>query len=221
MIHLFQFITGIRLGQSLGLLPGSIPGLKGILFSPLLHSQNGWGHILSNTPPLFVLTSMLLFFYPRVGQKAFWTIYLLAGALLWVFGIFTRIGHYDYHIGASGVIYGLVAFIFWSGIFRKNVKSIALALLVLFFYGSLFFGILPGQTGVSWEGHLMGALAGILTAFWFKSSIEDDEKKEIPSWDREEQTPPRHFFQEDVFTKRKEERQNDPLDPNNLPKWLQ
>lgn len=213
--------TGINLGRSFGLLPGSISGLKGILFSPLLHSQEGWGHILSNTPPLFVLTSMLLFFYPRVGQKAFWTIYILAGVFLWVFGIFTRIGQYDYHIGASGLIYGLVAFIFWSGIFRKNVKDIALALIVLFFYGSLFTGILPGKIGISWEGHLMGALAGALVAFWFKSGIEEDEKRQIPSWEKEKTAEPKHFFDADVFTKRKEERIKDPFDKDNLPKWLE
>lgn len=214
-------LTGIHLGRTFGLMPGSIPGLKGILFSPLLHSQEGWGHILSNTPPLFILTSMVLFFYPRVGKKAFWTIYLLAGIFLWIFGIFTRLGQYDYHIGASGVIYGLVAFIFWSGVFRKNVKSIALALIVLFFYGSLVFGIFPGKSGVSWEGHLMGVVAGILTAFWYKSSIEEDEMRKIPSWEKEPQGPPKNFFDQDVFSKKKEERTKDPFDQDNLPKWLQ
>ena len=112
----------------------------------------------------------------------------------------------DYHIGASGVIYGLVTFVFWSGVFRKNVKSIALALIVLFFYGSLVFGIVPGKEGISWEGHLMGALAGIIVAFWFRSDIEENEKPRIPSWEKEGEADPQPFFGEDIFSKRKEER---------------
>ncbi len=211
-IHLIQVFFHLDLGVY-GVYPRNAIGLRGVLFSPLLHSS--WSHLFANTPPLFFLSVMIMLFYRRVAIPAFVMIYLLTGLAVWGFG------RGVFHIGASGVVYGLVAFVFWNGIFRRNLKSIALALIVVFYYGSMFMGILPGQEGISWESHLLGGLVGIFTAYWFRDRIEDDEEKKKYSWEQEPQLPPKSFLDDDIFEKTKQERQKDP-DPNDqdLPGWF-
>ncbi len=200
-IHLLQFFTSIDLGI-LGIYPRTILGLRGILFSPLIHGS--FPHLISNSAPLFVLSAMILFFYPRVAVKSFTMIYLLTGAAVWLFA------RPVFHIGASGVIYGLLAFVFWSGIFRRNLKSIVLALIVTFLYSGFFLGILPSQEGISWESHLMGGLVGLFASFWFKDEVEQDEKKTIPSWEQQQagqiERGDSFFLDRDIFEKTKETR---------------
>ena len=210
LVHLFQVLTTISLG-SWGVYPREIFGLRGILVSPLIHAD--WGHLISNTPPFFVLTFMLMFFYRRVAMRSFLMIYLLSGLLVWSFG------RDVFHIGASGVIYGLVAFVFWTGIFRRNLKSIALALIVVFYYGSMFMGILPGQEGISWESHLFGALVGIFTSFWYKEAIEKDEKKPVYSWEKEPEPEEEFFLNRDAFEKTKQEREAEKNRPDPFSGW--
>jgi len=203
VIHLFQFITTIDLGIMLGIKPQLPSGLVGVLFAPLLHGD--FGHLLSNTPPLFVLSALIFFFYRRIAVPSFLMIYVLTGLLVW---IFARPQHY--HIGASGVVYGLVAFVFWNGFFRRNVKSIALALIIAFYYGSMFIGIFPGTPGISWESHLLGAVVGIFTSFWFKGALERDERRPVYSWEREEAEQDQHYFlRRDAFSKTKRERREE------------
>ena len=127
-------------------------------------------------------------------------IYLLTGLSVWLFG------RSVFHIGLSGVVYGLVSFVFWNGIFRRNIKSIILALIVTFLYSGFFMGILPNQEGISWESHLLGGLIGIFTSFWYKDEIEKDEQKVVPSWEREPQKEETFFLNRDIFEKTKEER---------------
>lgn len=135
-------------------------------------------------------------------------IYLLTGLSVWIFG--RRV----FHIGASGVVYGLVAFVFWMGIFRRSLKSIILALIVTVLYSGYFFGILPNQEGISWESHLLGGLVGIFTAYWFKELIESDEVVQAPSWENEPAST-QFFLDRDVFEKTKAERQQE-QDRSNL-----
>lgn len=212
VIELFQFLTGISLGNY-GIIPREVAGLRGILFAPLLHS--GWPHLLANTPPLFFLTLLLFFFYQRIAVRSFIMIYLLTGLAMWLFArdeiSNAGISRTAVHIGASGVIYGLVAFIFWTGIFRRNLKSIILALIVLFYYGSMFMGILPIQKdpNISWDGHLLGAVAGIFTAFWFKNVRENDETRPTYSWDQEPEPEQQPFLDRDTFEKTKEQRRRE------------
>ncbi len=201
MIHLFQVVTGMDFG-TLGVYPRKEFGLKGILFSPLIHS--GWPHLLSNTPPLFVLTLILFFFYRRAAVPSFFSIYFLTGLTVWAFARDNA-----FHIGASGVIYGLVAFVFWSGIFRRNVKSIVLALVVVVYYSGMFAGIVPTDEKVSWESHLFGALVGIFVAFWFKNRIDQDEKKPVWSWEQEPEAEKEFFLERDTFDKTKAEREQE------------
>lgn len=195
-------IVNTALGMSFtvfGLYPRSVIGLRGVLLSPLLHGS--WSHLISNTVPYVALSAILFFFYRRIAVPAFLMIYLLTGVAVWLFG------RPVIHVGTSGVVYGLVAFVFWTGIFRRSLKSIVLSLVVIFYYGSMFLGILPGQDGISWESHLLGALVGIFVAYWFKGQIEQDEERPVYSWEEEEATPSRPFLPRDTFDKTRRQRE--------------
>ncbi len=214
-IHLIQWATGMSLGLLGAVYPRETDGLLGIFTSPLLHAD--FGHIMANTPPLFFLCVLILFFYRSIAIPAFLLIYFLTGIAVWALA---RSGP---HIGASGVVYGLVAFVFWTGIFRRNLKSIVLALMVLFYYGSLFLGIVPvsGKETVSWESHLMGGLAGIFIAFLYKDRIEKDEEKEKPSWELEGPDEERSFLDPKTFEQTKAARNNDQNEGNYPGRWYQ
>ena len=140
-----------------GLQPRTAKGLIGIGTMPFLHAN--LGHIVANTIPLLVLLFLL------AGSRAqSWAIVIeivvLAGVLLWVFGRKAN------HIGASGLVFGLISFLIFAGLFERRFVSIAVALVTLVLYGaSLLWGVLPVQQGVSWDGHLCGAIAGGLLAF--------------------------------------------------------
>lgn len=144
----------------MGVLPRTVSGILGIFTGPIIHA--GFPHLISNTVPLIVLGWIIFFFFPKVAYYSFFLIYLMTDLLVWLFA------RQVYHIGASGIIYGFVSFLFFSGIFRRDNKSIALALLVTFLYGGVVWGILPGQEGISWESHLSGVLSGLLSAYVFR-----------------------------------------------------
>ena len=204
LLHTMRSLTGFP-PLSWGILPRHTEGLVGVVAAPLLHGS--WGHLFSNLPPLIALTFILFYFYRRTAYPALIMVYLLTGVAVWAFA------RTVVHVGASGVVYGLVAFVFWSGIFRRNIKSIILALIVLMYYGSMFVGIFPGEEGISWESHLLGALAGIFTAFWYKNKKENDEAPPRYSWEEEPKSLDEpYFFDRDVFEKTKEERRRNFLD---------
>ena len=197
IVHLVQVLTFDFGG--FGLFPRAVFGLRGIVLAPLIHAD--WQHLISNSAPLLFLGSIIVVFYRRVAWRSMLMIYLLTGLAVWLFG------RTVYHIGASGVVYGLLSFVFWSGIFRRNIKSIVLALIVLFLYSGLFLGILPNQPGISWESHLLGALMGIFTAYWYKEEIEQGENdRYVPSWEREPEQETPYFLDRDVFDLTKLER---------------
>jgi membrane associated rhomboid family serine protease len=211
----FQFLVLIWLIQAvqtlfyidfgfLGLLPRNIEGLKGILLAPLIHGD--FAHLISNSVPLFVLSVIILFFYPRIAIRSFILIYLLTGLSVWLFAR----GNV-FHIGASGVVYGLVSFVFWMGIFRRSLKAIILALIVTLLYSGMFLGVLPNQQeGISWESHLIGGLVGIFVAFMYKDTIEKDEEDQKYSWEEEKNQLDSDFFlRQDTFERKKWEQQRD------------
>ena len=206
VIHIIQVISVNILNQGdfggLGIRPQTISGLKGILFAPLIHAD--FQHLISNSIPMLVLTTIIMFFYRKVAYRSLIMIYILTGIAVWLFA-----RQQVYHIGASGVVYGLVAFVFWSGVFRRSLQSIVLALIVTFLYSGYFMGILPNQEGISWESHLMGGLVGIFTSYWYRKEIEQSEEKEVPSWEQEEEASERYFLKRDVFDRTKEERRRD------------
>ena len=178
IIYLVTYLFDIY-PYKLGVLPRNLSGLVGVFTSPLIHG--GFSHLVSNTAPLILMGLGIFYFYTKVAYKVFTIIYFGTGILVWIFG------RGVYHIGASGIIYGFVSFLFFSGIFRKDNRSIALALVVIFLYGGLIWGVLPVEKGVSWESHLFGAIVGLISAFIFKKVDPpkkyewEDEVSEIPA----------------------------------------
>ena len=171
---------GLRLGQ-FGLRPGSVPGLVGVVTAPLLHAN--FQHILSNTLPMLISMTATLYLYPNSALRVIPLVWIGGGALSWL------IGRPNLHIGASGLIYGLLAFVFVSGILRRDLRSVSVSLLVGFLYGSMVWGVLPTRPQMSWEMHLSGALIGVMLAFVFQKwdrvpvvryEWEDDDS--VPDW---------------------------------------
>ena len=158
-----------------GVLPRNFNGLIGILFSPLIHSDVN--HLLSNSLPVIILCLLIFNFYSQIAKKIFIYLYFISGLWLWC------IGRESFHIGASGLIYAMASFLFFSGILRKNSQLSAVALLVIFIYGGLFWGLFPIHKNVSWEGHLTGFIAGILVSFIFR---KDGPKRKKYNWEIEE-----------------------------------
>jgi len=161
---------------SYGIYPLATNGLRGIIFSPFIHAD--FKHLLNNSLPLFFLSVALFYFYSAVSVRVFILNYLLTGFLVWL------AGREAWHIGASGLIYGLASFLFFSGILRKYFRLIALSLLIVFLYGSMVWGIFPGvNEGVSWESHMLGFISGVLLAIWFRN---DGPQKPRYVWMEEE-----------------------------------
>lgn len=164
--------------SELGILPLNISGLKGILFSPLLHGN--WDHLMSNTVPLFVLGWGLFYFYHRVAYQIFFLSWIITGIWVWAFA------RENYHIGASTIVYALAAFHIASALIRREKRVLAFMMLVFFLYGSMIWGLFPDffpRRNISWEGHLMGSLAGIILAFFFK---KHGPQRYVPDWEEEE-----------------------------------
>ncbi len=141
-----------------GVQPRSDEGLLGIVFAPLLHG--GWDHLSANSGPTLVLLFLALVTGLARG--------LLATAIIWVVGgvgVWLVAGSNSVHIGASGLVFGWIVYLAVRGVFNRNLWHIVLGLGVLFIYGGVLWGVLPGQPGVSWQGHLFGAVGGAIAAF--------------------------------------------------------
>lgn len=178
----YEWWTGADLGNW-GILPQHISGLKGIIFSPFIHGN--FEHLSSNTAALSLLLIILINAYPRVALKVLLFIYLASGFLVWTF-TFPN----GYHIGISGIIYGIASFLLASGIMRKNRTSTSIALIVILVYGGMAFGFLPKE-GVSWQSHIWGAVSGIIIAFIYrKQDFPIDQNQEEADNEKE------HFFEE-------------------------
>jgi membrane associated rhomboid family serine protease len=143
----------------LGIYPRTWQGLLGVFAAPLIHGNVV--HLISNTIPLMFLGWTLFFFYERIGSRVFVICYFGTNVLVWLFG------RSFIHIGASGLLYALAAFLAFFGIFRRDLKSIVISLAIIFFYGGLIYGVLPMQEGVSWESHLFGAVVGAICAWQY------------------------------------------------------
>ena len=183
-VHLinYQFELGL---QAHGNHPGRISGLKGIFTSPFLHGN--WQHLWNNTASFFVLNGLLFYFYRSLAIRVWSIMFISSGILLWIIG-----GESTNHIGASGIVYGLASFLFLSGLIRKNLLLLRITLVVVFLYGGMVWLMLPIKEGVSWEGHLAGAISGAVLAFYYRNSgpknpvykfeISEAAHEDLPEW---------------------------------------
>lgn len=157
LVALLNLVSGYSLNGWFGLQPRAISGLDGVLLMPLLHGS--LSHAAANTVPLIVLGAVIATTAERVALTATALIVLLGGFAVWVFGTSAI------HVGASGLIFGWFGFLVARGIFERRIVPMLVAGAVVLVYGTMIWGVLLGQPGVSWESHLFGALAGVLAAF--------------------------------------------------------
>ena len=183
IIEIIEQVSGSSFVR-LGVYPLHLKGLLGIIFSPFIHSD--FNHLISNSIPFFILMFMLIYFYRRISYRIFIQMYLLAGLCVWLSG------REAWHIGASGVVYAMAAFHFISGIIRNDTRLLTLSVVVVFLYGGMIWGIFPINPDISWEGHLWGAVSGVVLALYYRRYIirrdkfdwedeEDDEDVESPT----------------------------------------
>ncbi len=161
---------------SLGNFPRKLFGLTGIISSPLVHGDIS--HLTSNSVPILIMGSLMLYFYPSAAKKVILGIYVLTGIAVWL------LARPVYHIGASGLVYGFAFFLFFSGVFRSDMKSLAISFFIIFMYGSIVWGLAPGFRGISWESHLFGAISGSLLAYHYR--FTDMPPKELPADEQSE-----------------------------------
>lgn len=155
LIQLLNWGLDLEL-ERFGVRPRELAGLPGILLAPLLHA--GSAHLIANSLPLLVLGTGMLHLYPNSALKVIPAVYLGPGIAVWLFA------RPSVHVGASGLVYGLVSYIFVAGLIRRDKRAVAASLLVCFLYGTLAWGVLPIEPGVSWETHLAAALIGLMLA---------------------------------------------------------
>lgn len=155
-----------------GIRPRSSEGLFGVLFAPLLHG--GWGHLKANTP--LVLLLMFLTLLGNIGRGLAVTavIWLVAGIGTWLVAPSDTV-----HIGASGLVFGWLVFLVLRGWFAQSLGQVLLGALLFLAYGGILWGVLPGQPGISWQGHLFGAVGGLVAARRFAS--RDDTREAAPT----------------------------------------
>ena len=177
MVKLAEYNFGLSFADY-GVRPKSLSGLKGILFSPFIHDEKDFSHLYNNSYPILILGGMLFSFYKKIAKQVFLWLFFIAGFWLWV------IGRPSVHIGASGIIYALAAFLFISGIIRKNPRLSAVSMLIIFLYGSMIWGVLPTIEHVSWEGHLAGFMAGIIVAIFYRN---EGPKRKKYQWEIDEE----------------------------------
>jgi membrane associated rhomboid family serine protease len=176
LVKIIEVLFEIDL-SGFGLYPQTARGLWGIIFSPFIHAD--FNHLFNNTLPLFFLSVALFYFYSEVALRVFIMTYILTGLLVWI------AGRDAWHIGASGLVYGMASFLFFSGIIRRYFRLIALSLLVVFLYGSMIWGIFPGiYKNVSWESHMLGFFSGVVLSIWFR---KEGPQRPVYEWLDEEE----------------------------------
>ncbi len=180
IMFLIDYMQVIHFNFSrLGIYPLRVGGLIGVFLSPFVHAS--FSHLISNTVPLFIMISMIFFFYNEIAIKSISLLWLISGILTWI------LGRNAYHIGASGLVFAFVFFLFFSGMFRKYTPLVAVSMIVIFIYGSTIWSIFPIteliDISLSWEAHLSGAIAGFVVAIIFRK--QGPQKPEI-IWEEEE-----------------------------------
>jgi membrane associated rhomboid family serine protease len=165
VVELVDTLTGHRLDDA-GVRPREVDGLDGILFAPLLHA--GWAHLMANTLPLLVFGFLILLAGVARWLAVTATVWLVGGAGTWLTG-----QPHSLHLGASVLAFGWLVFLLLRGVFSRQVPQVVLGLVLLLLYGSVLWGVLPGQPGISWQGHLFGAVGGGIAAWWWGERDRD------------------------------------------------
>jgi len=181
LLMLLSFVLEKGMGwdfHTAGVFPRRLESIGGVLSMPFVHS--GWGHLFNNIISFFILSAALYYFYNPLATKILFLSYIFSGLILWI------IGRDSWHIGASGVVYALAFFLFVSGILRKYAPLVAISLIVVFLYGNMVWHVFPWQEydPVSWEGHLAGAVVGVVLALVYRKK---GPQKPVKVWDDEEE----------------------------------
>ena len=173
-----------------GVYPRRLDSIFGIFTVIFVH--NDWGHLTNNVISFFILASCLYFFYNQIASKVLLISYFFSGLILWI------IGRENWHIGASGLIYSLAFFLFFSGIIRKHVPLIAISLVVSFLYGSMVWHIIPWEykDPISWEGHLGGGIMGLILSIWYRN--EGPQKPETV-WDEDDDSVDYQYDENEII----------------------
>ena len=165
-------VVDVALGNDLdrwGVRPRSDEGLVGVVLAPLLHG--GWGHLSANTVPVLVLGFLTLATGLVRGLLATGVIWVVAGLGTWLVA-----GEHSVHLGASGLVFGWIVYLAVRGVVNRRFGQIVLGVLVLVLYGGVLLGVLPGQPGVSWQGHLFGAVGGAVASV----ALSDRRRRTLP-----------------------------------------
>lgn len=177
LIKIVEVLLGARL-YKYGIYPGQLSGLTGVFWAPLIHSS--FSHLFANTAPLLILGTALLYGYPKSAKIVIPAIYIATGLGVWFFARQT------YHIGASGLTFGFMFFVFTIGAIRWDRRAIALSMVVFFLYGSMIWGIFPNEPGISFESHFFGALTGIILAILLRNHDPNLPEKKY-NWEEDEE----------------------------------
>lgn len=171
IVQAVNWSTGYALNPRFGLIPRQLAGLDGVVGMPLLHVS--FQHLMANTPPLLLLGALLAATVTRslVAMNA--AVVVLGGVLVWLLGS-TAI-----HVGASGLVFGWFGFLVVRGLVDRSLVTLGASLLVVLVYGSIIWGVLPGQPGVSWEAHLFGAIAGAAAAFLIPAQVHAPRLRDV------------------------------------------
>lgn len=174
IIALTEYILGISFNH-FGIYPRTLKGLWGVLLAPLIHAD--FNHLFANSVPLIVLGSGTIYFYRSLSYRVFVIVWFVSSFLVWIGG------RPSFHIGASGIVYGLASFLFFSGAIRRDSRLAAISLVVVFLYGGMIWGIFPIWPTISWEGHLFGGITGLACAIAYR---DRGPKRKVYSWELEE-----------------------------------
>ena len=184
VLYLVEFVDLVALHGSLnhdGIRPRTLSGLGGVIWSPFLHEN--WGHLAANTIPILVFGFLVM----AGGLAQF----ISVTVLVWLvsgLGVWATSGSDTVTIGASGIAFGWLAFLLVRGLFNRSFGQIAVALVLLFYLGGILWGLIPGQPDISWQGHVFGAIGGVLAAFLAtratsrrrKARVHTEGKPELP-----------------------------------------
>jgi len=190
-----------------GIYPRDLIGLRGVLFSPFIHEN--LDHLYNNSIPLLILLAAMQFFYPKQTLGVIGYGILFSGLITWI------VGRENFHIGASGLIYVLVSFIFFKGIQTKYYRLVALSLTVILLYGGMIWYVFPDvDQSISWEGHLAGLITGFVLSLFYKAP--EYAKPIVYDWQRPDFDPDsdpfmKHFDEKGNFVVFANEEEEDDL----------